>query len=199
MMKKTIIVLSILGLMACEGNSNKEKDQVITAKKQETEVDTIDNSHLIIPGKSLAHYQLNGSIEQIQNKLGQPDDSNAGMGKSVRTWNIDSTDILSAYTTRQMGVEDIDRIKIMRTTSPKYLTQKHLGTGSTKQEIETEFKLKPIGTFQEKSADYNLYGASSGIAFEFDQEENCAGVCIYYDDVNIPAGLVPIYESLKAE
>ena len=129
----------------------------------------------IIPGKSIGLIKLNEDAEVVQKLLGEPSTSNAGMGKSLQTWNLKTADgktyQLSIFFSRNMGNNDEkSRAKQIRVTSAAYMTKKQeAATTSTLRSNIQEAKKTVVYTLPGSKGQFEVYdNVPAGIAFEFD-------------------------------
>ena len=147
----------------------------------------------IFPGISIGCIKLGQTANDIIKALGQPDSSDAAMGKSMMRWfskptgkGIDTAvNSISVFSSSNMGSKDERRRIIhIRITSPYYKTPEHIGYGSTLTFIKRQYPTlkKPTATFSDKSTGktVQIYDEiKEGIAFEINEATKCAGITIH--------------------
>lgn len=138
---------------------------------------------LIVPGTSVGQTSLNEKAEEVINKLGKPDASDAAMGKSLAVWYAGHD--TSAYKTqiffsRNMGVDDTARVQQIRITSPAFKVNNKVYAGMPLKNATAFYKLVKVGQFKEKGNSYTIYDdVTKGIAFDADSKDNISGIAIY--------------------
>ena len=182
-MKNAILFLSLILLFSCKEESKKpekkmEQKEQTSEMTTERELNNQEYRNQIIPGDRLGSIILNANATAVLDSLGKTDSADAAMGKAVYTWNKDSDNLLSIYTTTKMGVEDFSRIKAIRSLSPDFKTPDKLAVNSTLTEIEKHFKLKKIGVLPFDNNNYTLYSNEEGIGFEVGDDQKCHGIVL---------------------
>ena len=188
-MKHSFILL-LLGASLCACNQSTQKQNIAdtTAHAADTSAAAkpapIDL--LISPGRGIGRMMLNGNIEDVSSFLGRPDSSDAAMGSSLMVWYAKhnaSGYKTSIFSHRNMGNKDeiISRIQKILVTSPEYKTAEGTGVGALKEEIETNYTLKPTDTYKGKNGKVQIYtDLDKGISFEIDSVSNkCVGVVVH--------------------
>lgn len=201
-MKKLFFCFSILLFLNC---TDKPKETENPLRHSEANSPTIleentkkDNyANQIIPGKRLGSIILNQNATAILDSLGKPDSGDAAMGKAISTWDQGGNNLLTLYTTTQMGVENFSRIKAIRSLSKDFKTVDNLGVNSSLAELKRYYKLNPVGKFTYNGKHYFLYTTEKGIAFEVGLNEKCKGVLVYLQDTNLENFYLPIYPDFK--
>ena len=147
----------------------------------------------ISPGISIGCIKLNETTDEVLKTLGQPDSSDAAMGKSLMQWfskptgkGIDTAvNSISVFISSNIGAKDEHRkITHIRITSPYYKTPEHVGFGSTLTFIKMQYPTlkKPAVTFSDKSTGktVQIYDeVKEGIAFEINEETKCIGITVH--------------------
>lgn len=168
-----LLSAGLLVFTACQspsgdGNENKQ--------------DGVDSSWLLIPGVSAGKTKLDEPADSIYKRLGKADAGDAAMGKAVAFWYTDGDstgNVLSVYTSRDMGNDETARVKRIRVTSPSFKTSTGLGPGSQKNDIDSSFTLKQQDGYVKDGKKVNILDASEGIAFEIDEKGKCLAVIIH--------------------
>ncbi|WP_413670911.1 hypothetical protein ACEN9X_13785 [Mucilaginibacter sp. Mucisp86] len=209
MIRNSLIIISIaICLLACGNNKNKpatiadtnkipkdtagqhlpDKNDTTVHHTMASDTGTANTSHsdwLITPGKSIGHIVLNDDVQNIIKQLGKPDSSDAAMGSSLMVWfaGHDPTGNRTAvFTHHNMGGKDeqISHVQKILVTSPQFKTDGGVGVGSTKQEIQKAYTLKPTSTYSNKSGKVQVYtDLAKGISFEIDSSGKCVGVVVH--------------------
>lgn len=201
-MKKLIFCLSAILLFSCnEKQKNVEntlnESEYASDKNSETELKSTTNEKEIIPGKRLGNIYLNENATAVFDSLGKPDSGDAAMGKAISTWNKGDGNLLTLYTSTQMGVEDFSRIKAIRSLSKDFKTVDNLGVSSSIEELKIHYNLDAVGKFTFNGKHYFLYTTQKGIAFEIGMDQKCNGVLLYVQDTDPENFYIPIYPDLK--
>jgi hypothetical protein len=196
-MKQLIFCLSLVLFFGCKETPKKtvdNKDKTNSPDKTiQKEKHGIGYQKQIVPGKRLGSIILNQDATAIMDSLGKPDSGDAAMGKALSTWGKNPNHILTLYTSRQMGVEDFSRVKVIRTLSPDYRTEDNLGVNTPLAELKRYYRLEYAGKFAYNGKHYLLYTTNKGIAFEVGMNQKCHGVLLYDRNENVTATYLPIY------
>lgn len=210
MIRNSLIIISIaVCLLACGNNSKKETTLADTNKvpkdttgqhlgdKNDTTVhhtmapdtgtsNTSQTDWLITPGKSIGHIILNDDVQNVMKQLGKPDSSDAAMGSSLMVWFADHHNPAGNRTVvfahHNMGGKDeqVSHIQKILVTSPQFKADDGVGAGSTKQEIQKTYTLKPTSTYSNKNGEVQIYtDLAKGISFEIDGSGKCVGVVVH--------------------
>jgi hypothetical protein len=198
-------------IVSCRQNTgaNQTEKQIAeiqntTSPKQdssEKENNIITANQLIIPGKSIGKTAINEDGEGIIKRLGKPDAGDAAMGKSVSIWHAKHDTagyITQIYFTRQMGVDDTSRAKLIRVTSPWFKVKEDINVGAPVKNAMGKFKLVKIGEGNGRQGPYTLYDdAKSGIAFEADNKGTCTGITIHEPGKKLAPNYLAFFPNLK--
>lgn len=142
----------------------------------------------LVPGESAGAFRLGESDSLAHQQFGQPDYSDAAMGKAVLLWytGTDSAEYpLSIFISRDMGNDETARIQQIRVTSPTFKTDESLGVGSTLTEISDGYQVAPIETYEKNGETYSIYDSNTGIAFELGPDDRCVAIIIHPADVDV--------------
>lgn len=197
-----IFCLSAILLFSCNEKhknveNNLNKSEYSSANNSETELKSTTNEKEIVPGKSLGKILLNENATAILDSLGKPDFGDAAMGKAISTWNKGDGNLLTLYTSTQMGVENFSRIKAIRSLSKNFKTVDNLGVSSSLDDLKKYYRLTPIGKFTFNGKHYFLYTTPKGIAFEIGMDQKCNGILLYLQDTDPENFYIPIYPDFK--
>ena len=147
----------------------------------------------IFPGVSIGCIKLNQTTGDVIKALGQPDSSDAAMGKSLMKWfskptgkGIDTAvNSISVFSSSDFGSKD-ERRKIIhiRITSPYFKTPEHVGCGSTLTFIKMQYPAikKATANFSDKTTGktVQIYDEiKQGIAFEINEATKCIGITVH--------------------
>jgi hypothetical protein len=197
-MKRWIILPGLLYLMACnpaaEKNTTTNVDSLAIINKPDSittanNIDTVNirpvpANKLIVAGQSIGLTRIGQKSSQLIAVLGTPDDGDAAMGKSLSTWYSKNnpqykTQVFSSI---QFGAdEDQPRVKSIRVNNPFFETASGLKAGSSRADIEKEFPgLLLIGSYTSAPGNVKVFDdIVRGIAFEINEQNNCAGICVH--------------------
>lgn len=178
-------IISLI-LTTCGRQSESNRDTQIDDTTAIRHMVTPD-SLAIIPGKSVGMFKLGDADSVVQQQFGQPDYSDAGMGKAVLLWYTDTTTRypLSIFTARDMGNDETARIQQIRVTSPAFKTGRALGVGSTLAEIRSHDQITLIETYKKNGETYSVYDSDAGIAFELGPDDRCVAIIIHPVDADV--------------
>jgi hypothetical protein len=175
--------------IAAKQNSSTTNNNIITADK------------LILPGKSIGKTAINEDGEDIIKRLGKPDAGDAAMGKSVSIWYAKHDTagyITQIYFTKQMGVDDTNRAKLIRVTSPWFKVKEDINVGAPVKNAMSKLRLVKIGEGNGRQGPYTLYDdAKSGIAFEADNKGTCTGITIHEPGKKLAPNYLAFFPDLK--
>jgi len=197
-MKNYIILSAAICLIACtEKKSEPIKAQNEVIADSITKSDTItktllpkqtDSKLLIVPGTSIGLTALGQNAESLA-VLGQPDLSDAAMGKAWMSWYSKKTDdkgfkselmICTGYKDSEMKEKVIKEIRI---NSPDFKTGNGNGSGQTLETIQHEFpNLKLVSAYNNTAlkTEVQIYDeVNDGIAFEIQQHGKCIAVIVH--------------------
>ncbi|SEO88818.1 hypothetical protein SAMN05192574_11562 [Mucilaginibacter gossypiicola] len=209
MIRNSLIIVSIaICLLACGNNSKKEttladtnkvpkdttgqhisdKNDTTTHHTMASDTGTANTSQsdwLITPGKSIGYIVLNDDVKNAIKRLGKPDSSDAAMGSSLMAWFANHNPAgnrTSVFAHHNMGGKDeqVSYVQKILVTSPQFKTGDGIGVGSSKQEIQKNYTLKPMSTYSSKSGKVQVYtDLAKGISFEIDGSGKCVGVVVH--------------------
>lgn len=162
--------------------------------------DTIATPHpkddyLIVPAKSIGKIDLGMQQEVALAALGTPDSSDAAMGTFVYTWLAKTgpyraeLNLVTGYADEQMKQRVV---KMVRTTSPYFLTGSGMGVQKNLAEIKKEYPLvKLVKTYSSTNhrAEIEMY-ADEGVGILFEclssDQKLCVGLQVFKPG-NLPA------------
>jgi len=146
----------------------------------------------IVPGKSIGHISLGEKTNEVILAIGQPDSSDAAMGKQMLSWYskqakkdkdtaVNSIKIFAV--TNFGGKDEASRVKQVRITSPFFKTEEGIGCGSTLTFIKTQYRdiRKASASYTDRSGSpVMIYDdIKEGIAFEIGSNTKCVGVTVH--------------------
>lgn len=191
-MKWTLFTCVIL--LSCNNQphapqQNRGSDSSVQLPQPATsDTDTVPADSLIVPGVALSRWRLGASASTLQ-ALGQPDMSDAAMGKAWLTWNgprdeHNNATVLNVYTTYADSTMTEKSIQQLRTTSAGFTTAAGIHVYASLNEIKTQFpSIQKLATYNEDGRDIIIYDAvNEGIAFEVAQaagQQICTGIIIH--------------------
>ena len=151
----------------------------------------------IIAGSSIGSVSLDMNADSVVAMLGQPDRSDAAMGKAWLVWTSKSSAGMpretAVYTSRNMGVgKEESRVKEIRITSGFFYTQDSLRTGLRLADIRAKRPaLKRVDVVA--AAPKQFYDdADGGISFEFGAGGVCTAILVHPKGVRLTDVYLPL-------
>jgi|SRR5690606_13506144 len=174
-----VVAISALMLTACGGPNANDRavgDSITTGLVENTDIQQVE----LVPGIGAGTYKLGDADSLVLQQLGQPDHSDAAMGKAVLIWYTDSAERhpLSIFTARDMGNDETARIQQIRVTSPVFRTADSIQVGSSLAEIRRAYQLVAVESYEVAGDAYTVYAAEEGIAFEIGPDDRCVAIII---------------------
>lgn len=206
------ILFSSVILLACNNQSstpqqNSGHDSSLQQPSSaENRTDDIPPDSLIIAGAAIGKLHLGASASALQ-VLGQPDESDAAMGKAWLTWNLprdehNNATVLNVYTTYADSSMKEKTIQQLRTTSAAFATSKGIHVYASLDEIREQFPtVKKLAAFNEDGRDIAIYDAvNEGIAFEVAQAGNqqiCTGIIVHEKQQKVTDIYIMLHPQMK--
>lgn len=194
----SFLVVAAVGMLysAC-GPTGQQQSQTTTADTATVAAtEQLMDEALIVPGESVGPIRLNEADSTVLDNLGEPDYSDAAMGKAVLAWYMtgDSPAYpISIFTARDMGNDETARIKQVRITSPYYTTSEGLCASSSLAQIAAQYNTEQVETYAKNGEQYAVLDTKQGIAFEVNPNDSCVAIIVYE-----PVGGVNSYLPLRA-
>lgn len=207
-MKKLLLFGIALVLFSC-----KEDKPPVYDSDVEIPVDSIPKAQPkvnleIIPGKSIGNIVLEEIVDSLS-FLGQPDLSDAAMGKAWLTWYSTNSKLvngkseLNIYTAYKNNEMEEKAVRQIRVTSPDFKTAEGLSTGKSFEDISnTLAALDFLGSFRKPGSDntVELYDATnSGIAFEIENtgsEKKCIAIIVHTPGKKVTEAYITFHPDL---
>ncbi|WP_266203154.1 hypothetical protein [Pontibacter kalidii] len=175
-MKHALYVILCLSLLSCQsqdGNNQQATPATLplpdTTAVQTPPPATPDSAYLILPGESIGKIKIDMTGEKMTSILGQPDSTDAAMGKALLFW-LDGPHYVAVYTVSDFGgTDERPKVKQVQVNSPRFQTPDSIGTGKTLAQIRQQYgNLKPLAYYRnERQQQVYIYDAQQqGIAFE---------------------------------
>ncbi|RYG29913.1 MAG: hypothetical protein EOO01_37525 [Chitinophagaceae bacterium] len=182
----------ILGIAACNRMSSED------TKKPATSIPA-DDTMRIDPGQRIGKIALGMPADKI-GFLGNPDLSDAAMGKAWLTWFSKNSHSVSGKFELNIFTAALDpevsekEVRCIRVTSPDFKTTNGVATNVDSASVFKAYpNLKFIGTYTEKRGlpEISVYeDAKTGIGIELDgADKKCSAVIVFSTE----AGLMPDY------
>jgi hypothetical protein len=200
----TLTMVLLTAVMACNNRRAKENRRDLDSLFHlDTVGKTIKGKNvdlLIVPGNAIGKVKIGMNTEALVKTFGEPDLSDAAMGKAWFTWynnkNASSElDVYTAYTDSNMTEKTV---QLIRASSQNFTATDSVGIGTSFGEIEMKFPgLRYVSHYRKDSTGeiLSLYAdQKEGVAFEFAAVENhkkCLSV-IVFDTSRL---LLSVYES----
>ena len=145
----------------------------------------------IVPGRSIGLISINEKAPDVIKTLGQPDSSDAAMGKALLSWfakpvikdgdtTVNSVRIFTK--TNFGGKEEASRVRLIRITSPFFKTIGRVSTGSTLAFIKTQYPaIKKWASYDlAEDKPVIIYAdMKDGISFEICGTTKCVGIAVH--------------------
>lgn len=161
---------------------------------------------LIVSGQSIGNISINQNASELESILGQPDLSDAAMGKAWLTWFSKISDSitgneLNIYTTYRPDDPDLKEkiVRQIRITSPDFKTSNGISTASTLPEIKAAFPNSiEIGKYDHETDNpvFIYDDIASGIAFEI-EDNICTGIIIHEKDKAVGKEYITFHPDMK--
>lgn len=199
-MKNLLLIPVLLLFIACQSsetehtsqiysNTIPNKDTPLLTQADRAPVADVPADQLLIPGEKVGQTTLGMPSDQLVRLLGEPDLSDAAMGKSWLTWNgkmdeHNNQTALNIYVTYADSSMREKVVKQIRTTSSFFKTQDALSVYSAFSDIQKEFpNLKKVGAYTDGNRSIVIYDdVAAGIAFETvtgNGQEICTGIIVH--------------------
>ncbi|WP_257659028.1 hypothetical protein [Parapedobacter lycopersici] len=166
---------------AC-GPNEQQQNQSATDSTAVTAAAPLTDKALIVPGESVGPIHLNDADSTLLDQLGEPDYSDAAMGKAVLAWYTtgDSPAYpVSIFTARDMGNDETARIQQIRITSPYYTTSEGICASSSLAQISAEYSTEQVEAYEKDGQQYAVLDTKQGIAFEVNPNDSCVAIIVY--------------------
>ena len=177
------LLLCAAGLIysAC-GPKGQQQNPSATDSTAVTAAAPLTDKALIVPGESVGPIHLNDADSTLLDQLGEPDYSDAAMGKAVLAWYTtgDSPAYpVSIFTARDMGNDETARIQQIRITSPYYTTSEGICASSSLAQISAEYSTEQVEAYEKDGQQYAVLDTKQGIAFEVSPNDSCVAIIVY--------------------
>lgn len=178
-MKNLFVLTALAFIIACNDQPESKPVPPETAT-----VEAVPGpEQLITPGTGIGHLVIDQPVDTAIAKLGQPDSSDAAMGSALMVWySKDANRYRTAiFARRNMGNDEVSRIKRIMVSSPWFKTSDGIGAGSSMAAIEKIYRMKKVE--DPSAAGKGLWvfdDASRGIAFDIDSiSKICKAVSVH--------------------
>lgn len=178
-----LLFIVCVGLMhmACGPGSQRQQEARQEALSNIPH-EPLSGDALLVPGESAGDIHLFEADSLLFEALGQPDFSDAAMGKALLVWNAPDDSLrypLSVFTARDMGNDETARIQRIRITAPFFTTADGICATSTLDEIAKHYETEPVETYEVDGQQYTIYESKAGIAFEVGPDDRSVAVIIH--------------------
>lgn len=207
---KTIIPLVVLvaTFAACSSDQSKSTDLKDSASVVDSSVDindssatsapdtaVIEQSLMIIPGKSAGNISIGQDAKEVYSALGKADAGDAAMQKSVAIWyknHNPKSYSTSIYTARDTGENPAALIRQIRVSDPEFQTNKGVGPSSTLADIQKKYSIVKLTDITENGIALEIYDSLEGIAFEMDDKGICKAIIVHDANESLKATSLPL-------
>ena len=161
---------------------------------------------LIVSGQSIGNISINQDASELESILGQPDLSDAAMGKAWLTWFSKISDSitgneLNIYTTYRPDDPDLKEkiVRQIRITSSDFKTANDISTSSTLADIMAAFpNITETGQYDHETDNpvFVYDDIASGIAFEI-EDNICTGIIIHEKNKAVGKEYITFHPDMK--
>ncbi len=92
-----------------------------------------------------------------------------------------------------MGVDEIPRIKMFRTTDPGYRTSGNARTGAALADLARSFNLTQTAWYRQGADTIRMLTAPEGISFEVNQKMFCTGLILHAPGADPSGSYLPFH------
>ncbi|WP_146198712.1 hypothetical protein [Pararcticibacter amylolyticus] len=181
-MKKCFLIMLLPVLFSCNNPAGKSAAGSGTTDSAEIN-GKISPGQLIIPGEGIAHLTIGLPVDSAVARLGRPDSSDAAMGSALMAWySKDANRYRTAiFARRNMGNEDVSRIKMIMVNSPWFKTKDGISTGTALAAIEKNYSLKHVDNASTRQKRVQVFDdINNGIAFDIDSgSKKCIAITVH--------------------
>ncbi len=181
-MKNYLLSMLLPALFSCNGPNGKSAAGSGTADSAAIN-EVISADKLIAPGKGIGHLTIGLPVDSAVARLGRPDTSDSAMGSSLMAWySKDANPYRTAiFVRRNMGNEEISRIKMIMVTSPWFKTSDGIGTGTLLDVIEKNYKIELINKAPARQKGVQVFDdLNKGIMFDIDSvSKKCIAITVH--------------------
>lgn len=191
-MKHTLYLILALAafLASCQSQENSRQTEPDTVPADTTAAQppkppAPDSTYLIVPGGSIGKVKVGMYGEALARILGEPDSSDAAMGKALYFWEGEQpAHYVSVFTVTDFGGQvEKPVVQQVQITSPRFLTKDSIGTGMPLSEIRQKYgPLRPLAYFQnaQRQQVYIFDNQAQGIAFEVTLPDSlCSAITVH--------------------
>jgi len=169
-------------MLACNSPANKATNDPAATNTSAAD-STVKPDQLITPGKGIGHLSIGLPVDSVIVRLGRPDSSDAAMGSALMAWySKDAGKHRTAvFASRNMGNEDVSRIKKIMVSSPWFRTHDGIATGAILADIEKSYKLKQVDDFTARQKGLQVFDDNGqGITFDIDStSRKCVAITVH--------------------
>lgn len=165
-------------------NGAVKEDSVAAPVVKADNPEKINTIFLLVPGHAAGIISLGENAESLA-PLGQPDLSDAAMGKAWMTWLSEhgtAKEELNIYTTYKDSEMREKVVRLVRVTSSEYKTKDSLGSGNLMADLQKSFpEIKAVAKYKNPTTknEVTIFDAiDQGIAFEA-EKDRCTAVIIH--------------------
>lgn len=170
-------------LFACNSPADKKVADSATTDTTVAIETEVKPDQLITPGKGIGHLTIDLPVDSAIAKLGKPDSSDAAMGSSLMAWYSKDADKYrtAVFARRNMGNDEVSRIKLIMVSSPWFKTDDGIATGTTLADIEKSYQLKPVDNTAAAKKGLLVYDDNAkGITFDVDSaSKKCVAITVH--------------------
>ncbi|KAA6438409.1 hypothetical protein FEM33_17120 [Dyadobacter flavalbus] len=181
-MKILFSTVIIMIMLACNKPADKASVNTDTTASVSVESE-VKPDQLITPGKGIGHLTIGLPVDSAITRLGRPDSSDAAMGSALMAWySKDAGKHRTAvFAGRNMGNEDISRIKKIMVSSPWFRTGDGVATGTLLTDIKRSYTLKQVDDLTARQKGLQVFDDNEkGITFDIDSASGkCTAITVH--------------------
>lgn len=169
-------------MLACNGPTDKAATNPDKTSSSPVRLE-VKPDQRITPGKGIGHLTIGLPVDSAIVRLGRPDSSDAAMGSALLAWySKDASKHRTAvFAGRNMGNEDVSRIKKIMVSSPWFKTSDGIATGTLLTDIERNYTLKQVDDFTARQKGLQVFDDNDkGITFDIDSaSRKCTAITVH--------------------
>lgn len=199
--------LFLISSAACRERSEPARKAAPATQEELDASAAQDTAFYIIPGEHIGQIRLSMQPEEVHNTLGDPDFSEAAMGKAKQTWYSAATDSprhqVDVYTVRQRTGEPDEVVEVdqVRVTSPSFtIPRMRISPGSRLTKIQQYFpNLQAVAYYPtpKQGRVYVYDDRVGGIAFELTGPDSvCVGITVHPKGRGVEQAPIPLQDGM---
>ncbi|TLU92128.1 hypothetical protein [Dyadobacter sediminis] len=183
-MKIVFSTAIVMLMLACNKPADKASASTDTTGSGSASAESaVKPDQLITPGKGIGHLTIGLPVDSAIVRLGSPDSSDAAMGSALLAWySKDASKHRTAvFAGRNMGNDDVSRIKKIMVSSPWFKTSEGVAAGTSRTDIERNYTLKQVDDLTARQKGLQVFDDNDkGITFDIDSASGkCTAITVH--------------------